>query len=42
MRLIALNHNLSVIVEVHDKKEAELSLKYDQQLLELTKKFKNT
>ena len=29
----ALNHNLSVIVEVHDKKEAELSLKYDQAII---------
>tara|TARA_B100001063_G_scaffold122793_1_gene114670 strand:- start:52 stop:846 length:795 start_codon:yes stop_codon:yes gene_type:complete len=26
----ALKHNLSVIVEVHDKKEAETSLKYEQ------------
>ena len=29
----ALKHNLSVIVEVHDKKEAELALKYDQALI---------
>jgi len=29
----ALKHNLSVIVEVHDKKEAEASLKYDQALI---------
>ena len=27
----ALKHNLSVIVEVHDKKEAEFALKYDAQ-----------
>ena len=29
----ALKHNLSVIVEVHDEKEAEASLKYDQALI---------
>ena len=29
----ALNHNLSVIVEVHDLKEAEMALKYDQALI---------
>jgi indole-3-glycerol phosphate synthase len=29
----ALKHNLSVIVEVHDKKEAETALKYDQALI---------
>ena len=29
----ALKHNLSVIVEVHDQKEAEASLKYDQALI---------
>ena len=29
----ALKHNLSVIVEVHDKREAEASLKYDQALI---------
>ena len=29
----ALKHNLSVIVEVHDKKEAEASLKYDKALI---------
>ena len=29
----ALKHNLSVIVEVHDPKEAELALKYDKALI---------
>ena len=29
----ALKHNLSVIVEVHDQKEAEIALKYDQALI---------
>tara|TARA_B100000579_G_scaffold139723_1_gene113571 strand:+ start:122 stop:913 length:792 start_codon:yes stop_codon:yes gene_type:complete len=29
----ALRHNLSVIVEVHDEKEAEAALKYDQALI---------
>jgi len=29
----ALKHNLSVIVEVHDEKEAEAALKYDQALI---------
>ena len=29
----ALKHNLSVIVEVHDLKEAEIALKYDQALI---------
>ena len=29
----ALKHNLSVIVEVHDEKEAEASLRYDQALI---------
>ena len=29
----ALRHNLSVIVEVHDQKEAEAALKYDQALI---------
>ena len=29
----ALKHNLSVIVEVHDHKEAEMALKYDQALI---------
>ena len=29
----ALKHNLSVIVEVHDQKEAETALKYDQALI---------
>ena len=29
----ALRHNLSVIVEVHDQKEAEASLKYEQALI---------
>ena len=29
----ALKHNLSVIVEVHDEKEAELSLKYEEALI---------
>ena len=29
----ALRHNLSVIVEVHDKKEAETALKYDKALI---------
>ncbi len=29
----ALRHNLSVIVEVHDVKEAEMALKYDQALI---------
>ncbi len=29
----ALRHNLSVIVEVHNQKEAELALKYDQALI---------
>ena len=29
----ALKHNLSVIVEVHDQKEAEMALKYDQALI---------
>ena len=29
----ALKKNLSVIVEVHDLKEAELALKYDQALI---------
>ena len=29
----ALKHNLSVIVEVHDRKEAEMALKYDQALI---------
>ena len=29
----ALKHNLSVIVEVHDQKEAEKALKYDQALI---------
>ena len=29
----ALRHNLSVIVEVHDLKEAEMALKYDQALI---------
>ncbi len=29
----ALKHNLSVIVEVHDHKEAEIALKYDQALI---------
>ena len=29
----ALKHNLSVIVEVHDTKEAEMALKYDQALI---------
>ena len=29
----ALRHNLSVIVEVHDHKEAEMALKYDQALI---------
>ncbi len=31
--LEALNHNLSVIVEVHDKKEAEIALKYDKAII---------
>ena len=29
----ALKHNLSVIVEVHDEKEAEMSLKYDKAII---------
>ena len=29
----ALKHNLSVIVEVHDQKEAEMALKFDQALI---------
>ena len=29
----ALKHNLSVIIEVHDQKEAETALKYDQALI---------
>ena len=29
----ALKHSLSVIVEVHDHKEAEMALKYDQALI---------
>ena len=29
----ALNHNLSVIVEVHDEKEAEMALKYEKALI---------
>ena len=29
----ALKHNLSVIVEVHDQKEAEMALKYDRALI---------
>ena len=29
----ALTHNLSVIVEVHDQKEAEIALKFDQALI---------
>ena len=29
----ALKHNLSVIVEVHNQKEAEMALKYDQALI---------
>ncbi len=29
----ALKHDLSVIVEVHDKKEAEMALKYDQSII---------
>ena len=29
----ALKHNLSVIVEVHDQKEAEIALKYDKALI---------
>ena len=29
----ALKHNLSVIIEVHDQKEAEISLKYDKALI---------
>ena len=29
----ALKHNLSIIVEVHDEKEAEASLRYDQALI---------
>jgi indole-3-glycerol phosphate synthase len=29
----ALKHKLSIIVEVHDKKEAEIALKYDQALI---------
>ena len=29
----ALNHNLSIIVEVHDKKEAEKALKYEEALI---------
>ena len=29
----ALKHNLSVIVEVHDQKEAEIALKFDQALI---------
>jgi indole-3-glycerol phosphate synthase len=29
----ALKHNLSVIVEVHDKKEAEIALKYEEALI---------
>jgi indole-3-glycerol phosphate synthase len=29
----ALRHNLSVIIEVHDKKEAETALKYEQALI---------
>ncbi len=29
----ALKHNLSVIVEVHNRKEAEMALKYDQALI---------
>ena len=29
----AIKHNLSVIVEVHDQKEAEIALKYDQALI---------
>ena len=29
----ALRHNLSVIVEVHDKKEAEMALKYNKALI---------
>jgi indole-3-glycerol phosphate synthase len=29
----ALKHELSIIVEVHDKKEAEIALKYDQALI---------
>ena len=31
--LEALKHNLSVIVEVHDQKEAEMALKYDKALI---------
>ena len=29
----ALKHNLSIIVEVHDQKEAEMALKFDQALI---------
>ena len=29
----ALKHNLSVIVEVHDQKEAEIALKFDKALI---------
>ena len=29
----ALRHNLSVIVEVHDQKEAEMALKYNKALI---------
>ena len=29
----ALRHNLSIIVEVHDKKEAEIALKYEEALI---------
>ena len=29
----ALRHNLSVIVEVHDRKEAEMALKYNKALI---------
>ena len=29
----ALKHNLSVIVEVHDQKEAEIALKFEQALI---------
>ena len=31
----ALKHDLSVIIEVHTQKEAELALKYEEALIEI-------